>query len=151
MKISLRMASCLVAFGAFALAGCAQNSMMSNTKTFTATLNGAQEVPSVPGSGTGTATFKLDTTTKMLTWNVSYSGLSGPAAAAHIHAPAAAGTNAGVAVNLSPGGAPANPITGSATVTDGQIADMMAGKAYVNIHTAKNKGGEIRGQIAPGM
>lgn len=150
MKLSLRMASCLVAFGAFALAGCAQDSTMtSNTKTFTANLNGAQEVPAVPGSGAGKATFTLNTATKMLSYTVTYSGLSGPAMASHIHGPAAAGANAAPYIPFcAPCG---NPITGSTQITDAQIADMTAGKTYVNIHTPKNKGGEIRGQITSGM
>jgi hypothetical protein len=42
-----------------------------------------------------------------------------------------------------------NPIEGSTTLTDAQMADLTAGKDYVNIHTAENKGGEIRGQIKP--
>jgi hypothetical protein len=44
---------------------------------------------------------------------------------------------------------PASPITGSAALTDAQLADLQAGKCYVNVHTAANKGGEIRGQLAP--
>jgi hypothetical protein len=42
-----------------------------------------------------------------------------------------------------------SPIAGSATMTDAQLADLQAGKCYVNVHTAANKGGEIRGQLAP--
>ena len=44
-------------------------------------------------------------------------------------------------------GADKGAFEGSATLTDAQAADMMAGKWYVNIHTAANKGGEIRGQL----
>ncbi|MGO8920745.1 MAG: CHRD domain-containing protein [Stellaceae bacterium] len=131
-------------------AGCllAANASFADTKTFHATLSAQQEVPPTDSKGAGTAQLTLDTATKQLTWNVTYSGLTGDAAAAHIHGPAAAGANAGVAVNLAPNGVK-NPITGSAALTDAQIADLMAGKDYVNIHTAANKGGEIRGQIAP--
>ena len=43
--------------------------------------------------------------------------------------------------------AAASPITGTATLTDAQVADLEAGKYYVNIHTAANRGGEIRGQL----
>jgi hypothetical protein len=114
--------------------------------TFHAMLSGAQEVPPVNAQGKGTAQLTLDTATKKLTWTVTYSGLTADAAAAHIHGPAATGTNAGVVVNLAPNGVK-NPIEGSATLTDAQIADLVAGKYYVNIHTAQNKGGEIRGQI----
>ncbi len=114
------------------------------TETFKGTLSNAAEVPPTTGTGAGTATVTLDTATKMVTYSVTYTGLTGPAAAAHIHCGAAAGANAGVAV---PFPAAASPISGSATMTDAQIADLEAGKCYVNIHTAANKGGEVRAQL----
>ena len=40
-----------------------------------------------------------------------------------------------------------NPLKGEATLTDAQAADLQAGKWYFNVHTEKNKGGEIRGQV----
>jgi len=99
----------------------------------------------VASSGKGTATASLDTNTKTLTWTVNYSGLSGPATAAHIHGPADPGANAGIVVPFT--GNLASPIKGSATLTDAQIAQLEAGKWYINIHTEANKGGEIRGQL----
>ena len=111
---------------------------------FKADLSGASEVAPVTSAGKGTATASLDTATKTLTWSVTYSGLSGPATAAHIHGPAAPGANAGV---LVPFNDPASPIKGSATLTDAQITDLEAGKWYINVHTAANKPGEIRGQL----
>jgi CHRD domain len=119
----------------------------AETMAFKATLNGASEVPPTTSAGTGTATATLDTATKMLSWDVTYSGLSGPARAAHIHGPAAPGTNAGVVVPFK--GSLASPIRGSKALTAAQMADLEAGKYYVNIHTAANKGGEIRGQLTP--
>ena len=113
-------------------------------ETFHATLNTASEVPPVTGAGVGTAVVTFDPATKQVTYTVTYSGLSGDAAAAHIHCGAAAGANAGVAVKFD---STASPITGSATLSDAQVADLEAGKCYVNIHTAANKGGEIRGQL----
>ena len=101
--------------------------------------------PGVTSSGNGTATASLDTTTKTLSWTVDYSGLSGPATAAHIHGPADPGGNAGIVVPFS--GNLASPIKGSATLTDAQIAQLEAGKWYINIHTDANKAGEIRGQL----
>lgn len=112
---------------------------------FKADLSGANEVPPVTTAGKGSASATLDTGTKTLTWTVDYSGLSGPVTAAHIHGPAAAGTNAGVLVSL--GTNLANPIKGSATLTNAQVSDLEAGRTYVNLHTADNKGGEIRGQL----
>jgi hypothetical protein len=101
--------------------------------------------PGIASSGKGMATASLDTTSKTLTWNVDYSGLSGPATAAHIHGPADPGANAGIVVPFS--GNLTSPIKGSATLTDAQIAQLEAGKWYVNIHTEANKPGEIRGQL----
>jgi len=115
---------------------------------YKANLRGVAEVPPVAGGGSGTAQVSLDSATKQISWRVDYSGLSGPAAAAHIHCGADAGANAGVAIAL--GAAPnlASPITGSGALTDAQMADLTSGKCYVNVHTAANKGGEVRGQLA---
>jgi hypothetical protein len=113
--------------------------------TFKADLNAASEVPPITSAGKGAATATLDTATKTLNWAVDYSGLSGPATAAHIHGPADPGANAGVLVPFT--GDLASPIKGSAVLTEAQIAQLEAGKWYVNIHTAANKGGEIRGQL----
>ncbi len=110
-----------------------------------ATLDGKSEVPATTTAGTGTADIDYDAASKKLTWKVTYSGLSGPATAAHFHGPAEAGKNAGVAVAIPNAGT--SPAEGSATLTDAQAADLVAGKYYVNIHTAANPAGEIRGQV----
>lgn len=110
-----------------------------------AKLDGKAEVPANASAATGTADIDYDPATKKLSWKLSYSGLSGPATAAHFHGPAEAGKNAGVAVAIP--NATSSPVEGSATLTDAQAADLMAGKYYVNIHTAANPGGEIRGQV----
>jgi len=126
---------------AFLLSGAARADQIN----FKADLSGASEVPPVTSAGKGAATASLDTATKTLNWTVTYSGLSGPATAGHIHGPAAPGANAGVLVPFI--GALVSPIKGSATLTDAQISDLQAGRTYVNLHTADNKGGEIRGQL----
>src|ERR1700754_631499 len=110
-----------------------------------ATLDGKSETPPNTSAGTGTADIDYDAATKKLSWKVTYSGLSGPATAAHFHGPAEAGKNAGVAVAIP--GATSSPAEGSATLTDAQAADLEAGKYYVNVHTQANPGGEIRGQV----
>ena len=135
-----------------ALAGLAISAMLglispafAETVTFKANLSGASEVPANSSKGTGTVTANYDTSTKQLSYTVDYSGLSGPATAAHFHGPGAAGQNAGVAAAIA---APlASPIKGSVAVNDAQQNDLMSGKWYVNIHTAANKGGELRGQL----
>ncbi|MCA0054985.1 MULTISPECIES: CHRD domain-containing protein [unclassified Mesorhizobium] len=117
---------------------------LADMMKFKATLDGSQQSPPVTTKGKGTATFTFDTAKKKLNWNVKYSGLSGPATAAHIHGPAAKGENADPVIPFKK---LKSPIKGSATLTDTQVTDLEAGKYYVNIHTAANKDGEIRGQI----
>jgi len=113
---------------------------------FHATMNGASEVPSNKTAGIGEALATLDTAKKELTYTVTFEGLSGPATAAHFHGPAAPGKNAGVAVPID-GANPTSPVHASVTLTDAQIKDLDAGMWYVNVHTAANPGGEIRGQV----
>jgi len=110
-----------------------------------ATLDGKTQVPPNASAATGSADIDYDPASKKLSWKLTYSGLSGPATAAHFHGPAEAGKNAGVAVAIP--NATSSPAEGSATLTDAQAADLMAGKYYVNVHTAANPGGEIRGQV----
>ena len=108
-----------------------------------AALSGKSEVPANATAGTGRVDVTYDTATKMLSWQGAYTGLTGPATVAHFHGPAEIGANAPV---LIPSPA-ATPITGTATITDAQAAELMAGKLYFNVHTAANPGGEIRGQV----
>ena len=96
---------------------------------------------------TGTVTATYDTASKKFTYTVTYSGLTGPATAAHFHGPAAAGANAPPVVPI-PATALASPIKGDATLTDAQAADLAGGKWYFNVHTAAHGPGEIRGQLA---
>ncbi len=93
----------------------------------------------------GEAAVSYDTTSKQVAWRITYSGLSGPPTAAHFHGPAQPGANAGVAVPI-PNPA-TSPVQGSATLNDAQAADLLAGRYYINIHTAANPAGEVRGQV----
>jgi hypothetical protein len=119
-------------------------SAFAATETYVAELKASTEVPPNDSAGAGTLTATYDTVSKKLAYTVSYAGLTGPATAAHFHGPAAAGTNAGVAVPVKD---VASPIKAEATLTDAQAADLQGGKWYFNVHTEKNKGGEIRGQL----
>ena len=111
---------------------------------FTAKLDGASESPATTSKGTGTAKLSYDDASKKLTYTITYKGLSGDAVAAHFHGPADAGANGGVEVPITVG---PSPIKGEATLDDAKAADLSAGKWYVNIHTAANPMGEIRGQV----
>ena len=112
-----------------------------------ATLSGAAEVPSNTSAGMGQLQAEFDKATKTLRYTLRYSGLSGPVKAAHFHGPAEAGKNAGVALGINNAGE--SPVQGSAVLTADQAADLLAGKWYVNLHTAANPGGEVRGQVIP--
>jgi hypothetical protein len=114
---------------------------------YKATMTGKSEVPPTTSTGSGDVLATLDTGKKTLTYTMTYMGLTGPATAAHFHGPAAPGVNAGVVIPI--GVPPANPATGTVTLTDAQMKDLEAGKWYANVHTAANKGGEIRGQMMP--
>lgn len=130
----------------FTLGACGSMSTASNTVALTASLSGQNEVPANASTASGTVKASLDTSNNTLTWTVTYTGLSGPAKAGHFHGPAVAGQNAGVAQGFA--GSVESPIQGSATLTAAQASDLLAGKWYVNLHTAANPGGEIRGQVS---
>jgi len=98
----------------------------------------------VASSGKGTVSATYDTVDKQFTYEATYSGLTGPATAAHFHGPAGPGQNAPPVVPIAN---PASPISGSATLTDAQAADLLAGRWYLNVHSAANRGGEIRAQV----
>jgi hypothetical protein len=128
-------------------------------------LSPSNEVPAAVGStGSGNETLtgvSLDTASSRLTFNIGYGSafgftdLTGPATLAHIHGPAPAGAMADVLIDLAGFHAPAaDPakgglISGSAVLTPANVSNLLAGFLYVNVHTATNPLGEIRGQLIP--
>ena len=78
---------------------------MAAPVSFKVPLTGAQQVPPVNTSATGTADLAYDPATRVVTWNVSYSGLSGAATMAHFHGPAAEGKNGPPVIWLAEKGA----------------------------------------------
>jgi len=135
--------SSLSALACTAVLALAVPSMAANVN-LKADLKGSSEVPPVDTKGTGSVSATYDTASKKLSWKGNVSGLSGPATAAHFHS-GEVGKNGGVVVPIA--GADKGSFEGSATLTDEQAAELMAGKWYVNVHTATNKGGEVRGQV----
>jgi uncharacterized protein (TIGR03118 family) len=114
---------------------------------FTVLLSGAAQIPAANTTATGQGTLTIEGSN--LTYNISFSGLSGPATAAHIHAPADATNTAGVAIPFAVASATSGTISGTTNLTPDLLADIVNGMAYVNVHTANNPSGEIRGQIVP--
>jgi hypothetical protein len=125
---------------------CKKDKKNTTMYNISATLTGAQESPPVTTNGTGTATGTYDATSNTLTYNVSWSNLSGNATVAHFHGPAAIGTNASVIVPFT-FTAGATSASGTATLTDAQETDLLNGLWYANVHTQAHGGGEIRGQV----
>jgi hypothetical protein len=160
LKIGLRK------IGAAALAGLAAAGVVvacSNDPTgpqstmYVAHMSGANEVPAVGGGAIGTASFTL--TGKTLSYVVTVTGLSGNAAASHIHF-GAAGSNGGILYPFSAAAVQTGqvasglvdltqPVSNGTTSVSGDslLTLLNKGLLYTNVHTAANPGGEIRGQI----
>jgi hypothetical protein len=147
----------------FGMTSCEKNAEKKKTTDYEKKgiiLTGAQETPANISTALGTMDVFYTKETRILTWSVTWSGLTGPVAAMHIHGLAPSGFAAGVVQNIitaSNGIATPNatlyPATGKfsgTTLVDGSIikeADLLNGFYYMNIHTATYGGGEIRGQI----
>ena len=116
-------------------------------ETFFAYLNGAQEVPAVSTGATGYARVVLNESAGTITYTVVFRNFSSAQTASHIHAPAAIGATAGVAINFGTVGGTSGTITGTASITPTQIAQLRAHQGYVNVHSTNNPNGEIRGQL----
>lgn len=147
--------------------GCESTTDIEGPPKYIALLNGANERPNaVTTNATGTFTAQINEESGTMSYAVTWSGLSGSITGAHIHGPSDASGTAGVLVNFQalPAGSTNGAITtgaaGSAsgnldldgaitaTVSGAQLREMLDnGQLYVNIHTAANTGGEIRGQI----
>jgi hypothetical protein len=109
--------------------------------TYVAALSGAQEVPPVATTATGSATFTLSADRTQLTYSVTHTVTGGTAS--HIHL-AGAGENGAVIYPFTPFG---STMTGTLTITATDADNLEQGKMYVNVHSSTNPGGEIRGQI----
>ena len=114
-----------------------------------ASLDAAQEVADEPvvSDGMGTAIVTFDDVSNLLSWDIEFSGLTGPATAAHFHGPAAPGVNAGMQVNIGTISGLTSPMSGSTTISDGQETQLLDGLWYINVHTDAYPAGEIRGQV----
>ena len=131
-----------ISAAAILVTGCASMSSSGGTMV---TLSGSQEVPAVTtsASGSGTITVGAD---KSISGSVTTTGVEGTAA--HIHM-GAMGQNGPVVVPLTKAAGGAWSVPAGAKLTDAQYDAFKAGNLYVNVHSAANKGGEVRGQLKP--
>ena len=137
-------------FGSLALAGTLSLAQAAPV-SFAVPLTGAQEVPPVQTPGSGNADLTYDPSTRVVTWNISFSGLTSQATMSHFHGPAPVGKNANVKVWISQKGnmEMTSPLSGQATLSPDDARMFEAGDMYINVHTKNNPNGEIRGQVMP--
>jgi CHRD domain-containing protein len=132
------------------LTGLALAVPQKDTVTLTATLKARFEVPKPTGVRAGAVgvftgnAVELENDRARLTWRLTFSKLTGRAAAAHIHV-GRVGRAGGVMIALC--GPCRTGQRGTVNITHAKLRTIRAGKAYVNVHTAKNAAGEIRGQV----
>jgi hypothetical protein len=109
------------------------------------TLTGAQEVPAVTTAGLGVGSFVLSQDKTRMKFRVVFDNLSSAVTNAHFHtgAPGVAGPVTVPLLTFVTG----NVLEGEVAVTSTCISDLEAGNVYINVHTAANSGGEIRGQL----
>ena len=131
-----------IAVAAIALAAFANAAFADEVKV---TLSGAQEVPAVKTSAAGGGTIVINAD-KSVAGSVTTSGVA--ATMAHIHM-GAAGKNGPVIMQLTHSGESQWSVPAGSKLTDEQFAAYKAGELYVNVHSAENKGGELRGQLKP--
>ena len=118
---------------------------------FTAFLTGAQESPPTASPATGLGTVVLNAAQDMITVDLSWTGLTAPASAAHIHCCAPPGVSAGVLFPFSGVPAATSGFIPEQTfvITPLEVSELEAGLMYINIHDSSFPSGEIRGQILP--
>ena len=138
-RVLLSFFSCALFVGSLATA--------ANAETFFASLSPAQENPPTLSSASGYARVFVNESTMTLTFTVVFNNLTSAQTGAHIHAPAAIGANAPVAINFDTVGGTSGTITGTRPITAAQLAQIRQHLGYVNVHSANNPGGEIRGQL----
>lgn len=132
----------LILIGVFMLAGVAR------AEIFTTYLTPAQEVPAATSTGTGYGRVFVNTTTMTYTFTVVFNGMTSAQTLSHIHAPAAIGATAPVIINFGTVGGTSGTISGSGSITQGQLNQIRAGQGYINVHSSNFPNGELRGQLA---
>ena len=134
-----------VSVAALLTAGLAGGASKAETYKLSAKLTAGREVPKPKGATGATGTFTGTLVGRRLTWKVTYKSLTGKAMQAHIHM-GRPGKSGNVLVPLCPPGCRSG-MHGTKTVSAAIARAIERGGTYVNVHTAKNPAGEIRGQI----
>jgi CHRD domain len=141
----MRIAICIVALSLTVPAAAAH----ADTLYFHTVLSGSKEKVPNKVLATGAASVALDTDTKIATYRVEFSGLSGPTKMVHFHGLKLPGMKAPEVIIMRMG-PQSSPVTGAKVLTDTQITELKAGQWYANVHTEKYPDGEIRGWLTSG-
>jgi hypothetical protein len=149
----IKTTALLSLFVSFIMISCEKEAEVKKTKVYSKNgiiMSGAQEVPANASTGTGTIDVTYDKRTQILNYTIKFSGLTGPATAAHIHGLAPVGYSAPVVQPFSGFPAATSGTYSGSLLADGVLIkeeDILNGLYYANIHTTANPGGEIKGQI----
>jgi hypothetical protein len=134
--------------GLVLVSACKKDDETVPTMQVSGTLSSSNEVPAVTTSGSGTVTGTYTPSTKSLTYNITYAGLTGPATAAHLHYGDAKHKTPAPTVPFN--GVPSTAsgtFSGTVTLNAMQADSLTAGRIYANIHTTANSGGELRANL----
>jgi hypothetical protein len=157
----MTMRRVVVMLAATILLGATAGAAEAQTIRFTAALAGTNETPPVLTGAFGNATVALDTATQTVTWSIDVFNLPSGVTAAHFHVggPGVAGPTV-VTIPVTPNQSNDFNLSGSATSAnltvrgdqgirswDDFMQSLQGGQTYINVHTAVNGGGEIRGQV----
>ena len=143
------MKKLLIVAAAAVLSACAMYqdnapSFMPGSGAVSVKLSGAEEVPPVKADGSGSGTIRVNSD-GTVSGSVTTTGVQGTMA--HIHQ-GAKGQNGPVIIPLTKNG-DTYTVPATAKLNDAQMKAFKEGNLYVNVHTARNKGGEVRGQLTP--
>jgi len=123
-----------------------KDDLWGGRRTFAADLSADQQTTLTNSDGTGTVKIVFDIASKMITWDVTYKGLTSPVTAVRLHGPAQPGTNGGPIINLGADGL-TSPIRGKTAIAAGHVQYLLLGWTYVSIATQRYPTGEIRGKV----
>ncbi len=118
--------------------------------TYDVSLDSAQEVPAPTLNGStpsGTATVDVNTLDGSISISGTYTGMTSNVSASHLHGLAPAGTATGVILPVPPSGGTSGTFGGSGILAATDLDGLLDGLTYLNVHTANNGPGEIRGQV----
>lgn len=154
MKVFQKLLFTTIAASSLIFYSCKKDDNKTNTNVVSKTgvvLSGSQEFPQKTSTASGTMDYSYDKSTKMLSYTVNWSSLTGMPTGSHIHGTAPRGANAGIKHDFFS----SLPKTTSGTYKGSVMVDgvaikqdsLLLGFYYMNLHTPTNPGGEIRGQI----